>query len=515
MNLTFVIIGDKITHIKQAYFTINYYEIRNNLIYRRNIMVKPFVKLFKTPNAYYCLDVNRNEFIQIEQCSFEYLQKVLSGSADCGKEPKEIVDLKADDYLQEDSVVKAIRHPATNFLEYYLGRRILKITLQVTQNCNLRCKYCVYSETINKRQRSHSNRNMDFNTAKKAIDFLWEHSADSSSLDIGFYGGEPLIAIDLIKKVIDYSEKLFVGKEIGFTITTNATLLSEDIIHYFKEHNVKLMISLDGPKDINDENRVFRNGNGSYDIVMKNIKLIYKVEPEYAKKLQISMVLNPEHDFECFNRLYEEDEMFKQLSTISSIVDKDYDDVAAEISEEYLWKARYQNFLVLLSYLGRIHKDKLSPIVSMSKFSDIERRLDIPMGNRLFPVDTAGGSCIPGQIRLFCTVDGNLLPCERVSESSNACRIGTLEEGFDINKAKEFLNIGKLTEDVCRKCWCIRFCSMCGKMADSGKDTLDLEHKLKLCKNEHAAAEDKIKLYLLIKEINQYHVNNSCLKGDN
>ena len=74
---------------------------------------------------------------------------------------------------------------------------------------------------------------MDFNTAKKAIDFLWEHSSDSSSLDIGFYGGEPLIAIDLIKKVIDYSEKLFVGKEIGFTITTNATLLSEDIIHYF------------------------------------------------------------------------------------------------------------------------------------------------------------------------------------------------------------------------------------------------------------------------------------------
>lgn len=48
-------------------------------------MVKPFVKLFKTPNAYYCLDINRNEFIQIEQCSFEYLQKVLSGSADCGK----------------------------------------------------------------------------------------------------------------------------------------------------------------------------------------------------------------------------------------------------------------------------------------------------------------------------------------------------------------------------------------------------------------------------------------------
>ncbi|MGP1433835.1 MAG: radical SAM protein [Peptoanaerobacter stomatis] len=343
---------------------------------------------------------------------------------------------------------------------------------------------------------------------------MWEHSSDSSSLDIGFYGGEPLIAIDLIKKVVDYSEKLFVGKEIGFTITTNATLISEDIIHYFKEHNVKLMISLDGPKDINDENRVFRNGNGSYDIVMKNIKLIYKVEPEYAKKLQISMVLNPEHDFECFNRLYKEDEMFRQLSTISSIVDKDYDDVAAKISEEYLWKARYQNFLVLLSYLGRIHKDKLSPIVSMSKFSDIERRLDIPMGNRLFPVDTAGGSCIPGQIRLFCTVDGNLLPCERVSESSNACRIGTLEEGFDINKAKEFLNIGKLTEDVCRKCWCIRFCSMCGKMADSGKDTLDPEHKLKLCKNEHAAAEDKIKLYLLIKEINQYHVNNSCLKGD-
>ena len=71
-----------------------------------------------------------------------------------------------------------------------------------------------------------------------------------------------------------------------------------------------------------------------------------------------------------------------------------------------------------------------------------------------------GGPCFPGIRKLFIDIDGNFYPCEKVMESS-ANKIGDIKSGFNISRIKEILNIGKLTEDECKKCWAIRFCSIC------------------------------------------------------
>ena len=161
----------------------------------------------------------------------------------------------------------------------------------MTQNCNFRCKYCVYSGAENSYQRVHSNKVMNWNTARKAIDFLWEHSIDSKDVNIGFYGGEPLLEFDLIKKAIEYSRKKFMGKEISFSMTTNGTLLTEEIIRFLSKNKVQLVISLDGAKEINDENRVFKNGSGTYDRVIRKIDLIKQIDSVYANSVESIQIM--------------------------------------------------------------------------------------------------------------------------------------------------------------------------------------------------------------------------------
>lgn len=112
-----------------------------------------------------------------------------------------VEDLKNNGYLSSNRV-KETEHPATELLPYYINNKINFITLQITQNCNLRCSYCVYSGKY--KNRAHSQKTMSKETAQKAIDYYISHSRDTKNLSIGFYGGEPLLCIDMIEYCVDY-----------------------------------------------------------------------------------------------------------------------------------------------------------------------------------------------------------------------------------------------------------------------------------------------------------------------
>lgn len=449
--------------------------------------------------------------VELEKTSFQYLKQIMNGGEPQQDMPEELIRAKDAGYFSEESNVKHVMHTVTEYISDFLERRMLKLTLQVTQNCNFRCRYCVYSEERNEMQRSHSLKNMDWETAKRAIDFLWEHSVDSNDVNIGFYGGEPLLQMGLIRQAVEYSEKLFEGKKLSFSITTNATLLNEDIIRYFDKHHVSLMISLDGPKEINDKNRVFKDGTGTYDTVMEKVAMVRAVVPEYAKSLQISMVMDPENDFDCINSIYVEEKDFDELFVSASIVDQENDGKKPDVSETYVWKYRYQRFLAILSYMGRVSKKNVSPIVYLPVAADIRHRFDIDIYPGLKETDAPGGPCNPGQLRMFCNVDGKLFPCERVSETSALTCIGSLEKGVDIEAAKRFLNVGKVTEEQCRKCWCFRYCTLCGKKADAGTDRMEAEKKLQYCSDVRGRTYDKMMIYLLFREIPFYYADGGRL----
>ena len=109
------------------------------------------VKLFRTPNAYYAFDAPKGKVIEISKETYAYLEHNGSGEESV---PDEFLELRGRGFFSGESPVKQISHLYTRILDVYLERRLDKITLQVTQQCNFRCSYCVYSENLNHMQRS-------------------------------------------------------------------------------------------------------------------------------------------------------------------------------------------------------------------------------------------------------------------------------------------------------------------------------------------------------------------------
>ena len=246
-------------------------------------------KTFRTYKHPYLYDRHTNSLVVLNEEEFQELRNV-----EIGKLPWEestIVKKYQDFGMLQEIVVEKIEHPCTQIVEHYLNTRLNQLTLQVTQQCNLRCAYCAYSG-IYEGNRTHSCLRMDWDTAKKAIDFFLSRTPETSRVVIGFYGGEPLLEFELIKKCVEYAKSQVEGKEIRFNMTTNGTLLSDEVVDFLVENDVMLSISLDGSEEEHDANRKFVNGKGSFSTIIKNIMRIKDRYPEYDKRINIMTTVN-------------------------------------------------------------------------------------------------------------------------------------------------------------------------------------------------------------------------------
>ena len=151
------------------------------------------------------------------------------------------------------------------------------VALFVTQNCNLNCSYC-YGAGGSYGSPGHMARE----TALRAVDWLIGQSGEVKRLGVSFFGGEPLLNLRLIKEVIAYActkgEEF--SKSFEFSITTNASLLDRRTIAFLRDNNVKPVVSFDGCKQIQDEQRPFVGGRGSYEIIVPKIKELLRVFPD-------------------------------------------------------------------------------------------------------------------------------------------------------------------------------------------------------------------------------------------
>jgi uncharacterized protein len=264
-----------------------------------------FIHLFRTRNCYYIYDVGSDMFLKIPENTYHIL--------DSGLAKKDTIDeLVKQDYIikkliEQNYIVSSkaeeIIHPKDKLISSYLDNAIRMITLQITQQCNLRCKYCTYSGSY--LNRNHSNQEMKLETAKKGIDFIINHSKDLNNIAIAFYGGEPLLKLDFIKECIAYARQQGEGKEIEFYMTTNGTLLNQEAVEVLHINKVRLTISLDGPKEIHDKNRVFINGVGSFDKILSNIEAMMEQYPNYVKKyVGFNVVMDGCSDLGCINDFF-------------------------------------------------------------------------------------------------------------------------------------------------------------------------------------------------------------------
>lgn len=466
---------------------------------------KPLIYLFNTPLGYYIFDVNRNRIIKTQKPVYEALSKEQSvgeaAAAAWESEEKSIIDgLKEDGFLSSFRSSE-IRHPKDDMLESILDGSVPKITLQITQACNLRCRYCPYSNNDGVSQRQHANNAMSFDIAKKSIDFLINHSKDLRQINIGFYGGEPLLEFELIKKCVAYANDKAEGKNLTYSMTTNGTLLDEEKVEFLQENNVMLVISLDGPRENHDRNRRFAvNGCGTFDTIMERIERLKLKYPEYIAKVAFNIVIDPEADFCSTNDFYMGFDAVKGARLSSTVIDTKFSNEGLNFTEDYVIKRSYETYKMYLNKLGKLDKQYVSPI-SEREFYIFQAFVDdfVP-SYRLPETVHHGGPCVPGGQRLFIDINGNMFPCERCSETSEVMKIGHIDTGFDIDKARVLLNIGKLTESECKNCWAIRGCRLCATMADNVKE-LSAELKRGHCRMSRNIYESNLKDYAVLKEL--------------
>lgn len=177
--------------------------------------------------------------------------------------------------LKEVDAVETLRVPAT-VDEIPLST----IVLNVNTGCNLSCTYC-YKEDL---AIPSKGQKMQFETAKQSFELLLKQAKDRDQVNVVFFGGEPLSNYPLIKQVVDYAEARAgeVGKEVDFSLTTNATLLTEAIVDWLDLHKIGVTVSMDGPKALHDKNRITVGGQGTYEVVARKAKMLlerYKAKP--------------------------------------------------------------------------------------------------------------------------------------------------------------------------------------------------------------------------------------------
>ena len=468
---------------------------------------RPFIYPLKTPLGNYFYDVNRNQIVAVDHVE---LYDAICSYWETGVIPPNAA--KTIELLQKDGLLSTehpekMQHPALDTLEYRLKHNIEHITMQITQQCNFRCSYCVYTANDYMLQREHSSKKVTWEMAKRIIDFYFQNSLEAEYPNIGFYGGEPLLEFDLLKKAMLYAEELFEGRELSFTTTTNASLLTREKVEFLKEHNILVMISLDGMPEVHDRSRKFAaNGKGTYAAIEKNLLMIAEEYPDFFQKLRVNVVVDSRYGCDALYRFFLEHPLFSKLSIRSNLIDDQFCMEKTVITEQYYAENNRHIFKAMMSELGRYPKEKVSPLVQAGISSALEPLRKSLLHNNMGKTMSHGGPCVPGEHRLFITVDGEFYPCERVSETSPVMRIGSIDEGFDYEQAKKVLNVAQLTEEECKNCWAIQHCSTCAKYCDNNGE-LSAEMKRLNCPKVLSTVEYNFRDYLLYMELKKEGTN--------
>lgn len=315
---------------------------------------------------------------------------------------------------------------------------IKALCLNVAHDCNLRCKYCFAS----KGGYGTGRMLMSPETAKKAIDFVVERSGKRQNIEVDFFGGEPMMALDTVKQTVEYARSIEeqTGKRFRFTMTTNGMLLNDENMEYFNREMKNCVLSLDGRKSTNDNMRVTAGDCGSYDIIVPKFQKLVagRGDKEYYAR---GTFTRENLDFAADVLHMADDLGFKNVS-VEPAVGKPDDPLAITAEQVPQVCAEYE---------------KLA-----------EALVDRPDVNFFhFYVDLEQGPCVIKRMRgcgagneyVAITPEGDIYPCHQFVGNPDF-KIGNLYDGsFDTSVTDQFCGVNVYTKEECRKCWAKFYCS--------------------------------------------------------
>ncbi|HGZ6765053.1 radical SAM protein [Vibrio parahaemolyticus] len=166
-----------------------------------------------------------------------------------------------------------------------LNNGLSKVEIILTRKCNLQCSYCYQRK--DRIKKAHRQDSIKFEDIRKSIDLLF-NELTLHSKHIGFFGGEPLLEWGLLKRAVQYAESKSDAGSITYNITTNATILPDDFIDFFKNRNLALLISIDGTKAIHNRNRKYKNGQGTFNDIILNTKKLVENNIYFSIRLTVT-----------------------------------------------------------------------------------------------------------------------------------------------------------------------------------------------------------------------------------
>ncbi len=322
------------------------------------------------------------------------------------------------------------------------------MVLNVTNQCNLSCTYCYeYGEDkIVDTENGRQPKFMSEQTARESVDFMLREAGDNPIAHLTFFGGETLLNLRVLKSTIAYAQKRAAeaGKQVDFSLTTNATLLQPDVIEFLANNRVGVTISIDGPKDVQDQFRVFSNGAGSYDLVIPKIRELLRRHRSRPVGARVTLTTNQVDIRKIFRHLTEEVGFWEVgFAPVTTSPNRDYA-ISGEGFDSMLrqFQALAQEFLEA-ALEGRHHG-----------FSNVKDTLEeIHKGvSKPFP-------CGAGLGLVGVSTDGDVALCHRFA-GSDAHKLGTVRTGIDRLVQIGFLNKHHIADKTdCSKCWARPLCA--------------------------------------------------------
>lgn len=416
----------------------------------QNPLDVPVIRLFTHREKYYVYDVYSNRVFEISKEHYQELIKLYRAGvsayvADTNESVvyNDIILLLQKGYFRTPWIEK-IRHPESNYIPAITRRGISFLSLQVTNDCNFKCRYCLYTRE-NKIDRIHENTKMSWDIARQSVDFLWQYSKDSSKINIAFYGGEPLLNYDLIYDVVIYANKKFETKKVTYSLTTNGSIFSDNIVDFLAEHNFNISISLDGPEILQNRHRKFyENGNNTFHAVWANVNKIRCRQIDWFNNhVYFHPVIMPNEDPDMVLSFFTENSISREkvVLNLANLAGIDYD--AAD--------ATY------LSQADSIVKSQSNHMFQNAKTRFMKNIHEIGIIPTIWH---HGGPCVPSGKKIHVDPKGFIYPCEKLISSKDNV-IGDIFNGIDVHKVNDMLNIGMLTEESCKTCFAMRFCNIC------------------------------------------------------
>ena len=313
--------------------------------------------------------------------------------------------------------------------------------LHIAHDCNLACRYCFAEEGEYHGRRAL----MSLEVGKKALDFLIENSGSRVNLEVDFFGGEPLMNWDVVKELVAYgrSREKECNKNFRFTLTTNGVLLNDEIMEFANKEMANVVMSLDGRPEVNDFNRPFRNGKGSYEVIVPKFQELAKQRADmsyYVRGTFTREHLNFSEDVKHYADLG-----FKHMS-IEPVV----------APPEEVYALREEDIPQILEEYDKLAVEYIKRKKEGKEFNFFHFNIDLEQGPC---VAKRLSGCGSGTEYLAVTPWGDFYPCHQFVGNEEFL-MGNVYDGITRTDLQdEFKMCNVYAKPKCRECFARYYCS--------------------------------------------------------